>query len=184
VAASNNWDHVSQSFYYCSFTPLTYGCCSSHTSCLLWIAHSMLHGLKGCDNITLFLQWTIAIACFLWRLHLAWPSHPGHNNILLWSESMSSKCAKLHTIALSNSRDRMPQLLYDCWFTPLTYGHFFAHIPFMVNCTFDTALTERLQQQHAMWRCLISNICLKQQTKTFCMFAIYIIVCYKMYSNN
>ena len=36
---------------------------------------------------------------FLWRLHLAPPSHPGQSTTLLWLERQSSKCAKLHTVA-------------------------------------------------------------------------------------
>ena len=35
---------------------------------------------------------------FVWRLHLAQPSHPGHITILLRSESPSSKCTKLHNV--------------------------------------------------------------------------------------
>ena len=42
---------------------------------------------------------------FLWSVHLARPSHPGHSTILLQSESPSSKCAKLCTVAASNNRD-------------------------------------------------------------------------------
>jgi len=32
---------------------------------------------------------------FLWRFHTTQPSHPGHSTILLQSESLSGKCAKL-----------------------------------------------------------------------------------------
>ena len=59
---------------------------------------------------------------FLWRLHLAWPSHPGHSTILLQSESSSDKCAKLHTVASSNNRDHMPWSLCYCLFAPHIYG--------------------------------------------------------------
>jgi len=45
----------------------------------------------------------------LWRLH---PAHPGHSTILLRSESLSCKCAKLHTMAASNNRDYMPWSLF------------------------------------------------------------------------
>jgi len=45
---------------------------------------------------------------FLWSLHLAQPSHPGHSTILLESESPSIMCAKLRTVATSNNRDHMP----------------------------------------------------------------------------
>jgi len=33
---------------------------------------------------------------------------------LLWSESPSGKCAKLHTVKASNNRDQAPQSLYHC----------------------------------------------------------------------
>jgi len=87
---------------------------------------------------------------FLWRLHLARPSHPGHSTILLRSESPSAKCAKLHTLAASNNRDQMQWSLYYCLFAPHIYVVlFFAHIPFVVNCTFNATPVERLQQyQH------------------------------------
>ena len=49
---------------------------------------------------------------FLWSLHLAWPSHPGHSTILLQSGSPSGKCAKLHTVATSKNRDHTPQSLF------------------------------------------------------------------------
>jgi len=45
---------------------------------------------------------------FLRRLHLAWPSHPGHSTILLQLKSASGKCAKLHTVPASNNRAHMP----------------------------------------------------------------------------
>jgi len=42
--------------------------------------------------------------------------------IVLWSESLSGKCAKLHTVAASNNRDHAPQSLYYCLFAPRIYG--------------------------------------------------------------
>jgi len=41
---------------------------------------------------------------FLWRFHMARPSHPGHGTILLWLESPSGTCAKLRTVAASNNK--------------------------------------------------------------------------------
>jgi len=38
------------------------------------------------------------------------------------SESPSGKCAKLHTVAASNSRDHMPWSLYYCLFAPHIHG--------------------------------------------------------------
>jgi len=48
---------------------------------------------------------------FLWRLHLAQPSHPGHSTTLLRSESPSNKCEKLYTVATSNNRDDLTRSL-------------------------------------------------------------------------
>jgi len=57
----------------------------------------------------------------LWRFHLPWPSHPGRSTILLQSVRLSSKCAKLHTVAASNNRDHPIRSLYYCLFAPHIY---------------------------------------------------------------
>jgi len=59
---------------------------------------------------------------FFWRLDLARLTHHGHSTILLQSESPSSMCAKLHTVAASNNRDNMPRSLYYCLLAPHIYG--------------------------------------------------------------
>ena len=59
---------------------------------------------------------------FLWRFHTTQPSHPGHSTILLQSESLSGKCAKLHTVVASNNRDHMPWSLYYNLFVPHIHG--------------------------------------------------------------
>ena len=46
-------------------------------------------------------------------------------------------CTKLRTVAESNNRDHAPQSLHYC---------LFAHIPFVVNHTFNAMPPERLQQ--------------------------------------
>jgi len=55
---------------------------------------------------------------WLWKLHLSWPSHPGHSIILLQSGSPSGKYAKLRTVAASSNRDHAPRSLYYCLFAP------------------------------------------------------------------
>ena len=55
---------------------------------------------------------------FLWRLHLAPPSHPGQNTTLLWLERPSSKCAKLPTVASSNNKYLTSCSSYFCMFAP------------------------------------------------------------------
>jgi len=42
---------------------------------------------------------------FLWKLHLALPSHPGHSTILLQSGGSSGQHIKIHTVAANNKRD-------------------------------------------------------------------------------
>jgi len=65
---------------------------------------------------------------------------------VLRSGSPSGMCAKLHTAAASNNRDHAPRSLYYCLFAPHIYIWvlLFAHIPFVVNWTFNATLTERL----------------------------------------
>jgi len=79
------------------------------------------------------------------------PTHNalGHNTFtLLRSESPSGKCAKLRTVAASNNRDHLTRSLYYCLFAPHVYIWvlFFAHIPFVVNHTFNATPPERLQR--------------------------------------
>jgi len=59
---------------------------------------------------------------FLWRLHLAPPSHPGRSTTLLRLESSSGKCAKLHIVAAGNSRNHTSCWFYFCFFAPYIYG--------------------------------------------------------------
>jgi len=124
-----------------------YGCCSSRTSRSWWITYSMQRQRRGCNNMpSLSQQTTPIIHSFLQSLLLARPSHPGHSTILLRSESLSGKCAKLHTVAANNNRspDEITLLLLVC----ITYTCvlFFAHIPFVVNRAFTAMPIERLQQ--------------------------------------
>ena len=63
MAASNNRDHAPQLLYYCLFSPRIHACCSSRTSHSWWIAHSMQHQRRGCNNIhLLFTMRTTPIA--------------------------------------------------------------------------------------------------------------------------
>jgi len=57
---------------------------------------------------------------------------------------------KSFTLAASNIRDDALQSLCYCLFAPYIYiwALFFAHIPFVVNRTFNATLTKRLQQYH------------------------------------
>jgi len=72
---------------------------------------------------------------------------------LLRSESPSSKCAKLHTVAANNNRDHMPWSLYCCLFAPhiLYMGVILRAHPFVVNRAFNATPIERLQQ----WQILV-----------------------------
>ena len=81
---------------------------------------------------------------FLWRLHLAPPSHPGQSTTLLWLESPGGKYAKLHTVP-ANNRDPMSSSFCFCLFPTHIWVLFFAYIPFVANRRFNTTLTEWLQ---------------------------------------
>ena len=83
---------------------------------------------------------------FLWRLHLARPSHRGHSTILLRSESPSVMCAKLRTVAASNNRDHAPQSLYYCLFAPHISGVVLRAHPARGESHIHATPTERLQQ--------------------------------------
>ena len=122
VAASNNRDHVPRSLYYCLFTPHTYDVVLCTHSVQGELCISVQRQQSGCNNIPFFLQQTAPITFFLWRFHIAWPSHPGHSTILLRSESPSGMCTKVRTVAASNIRDHVPWLLYYCLFAPHTCG--------------------------------------------------------------
>jgi len=78
----------------------------------------------------LFKRTTLIARYFVWRLHPARSSHPGHRTILLQSESLSGMCAKLRTVAASNNRVHPTRSLYYCLFAPHNMVLFFMHIPF------------------------------------------------------
>jgi len=67
---------------------------------------------------------------------------------VLQSKSSNGKCAKPHTVAASNDRDHLTRSLL-LLLVHVTYicVLLFAHIPFVVNRTFNTTSTERLQQR-------------------------------------
>jgi len=146
VAASNNKDHLTWLLYYCLFAPHIFVCCSSRTSRLWWIALSTQHQLRGCNNIPR-LQWMF----FLWRLHLAPPSHPGQRATLLWLENPSSKCAKVHTVAASNNRDPTSCSFYFCLFVP--------HSVYMGVLLYACPVRDELHiQQHANQEITIATL--------------------------
>jgi len=67
---------------------------------------SMQRQLKGSNNVPSFFAMNRTYCTFfLWRLHLAPPSHLGQSTALLWLETPSSKCTKLPTVAPSNNED-------------------------------------------------------------------------------
>jgi len=66
--------------------------------------------------------------------------------LVLRSEIPSGMCAKLRTVAASNNRVHMPWSLDYCLFTSHIWVMFFAHIPFVVNHTFNATPIGRLQQ--------------------------------------
>jgi len=82
---------------------------------------------------------------FLWRLHLARPSHPGHSTILLRSEK-----PERHVRKASHCGSKQQQRSYAAITLIACSRHayillFFAHIPFVVNHTINATPAERLQ---------------------------------------
>ena len=84
--------------------------------------------------------------------------------VLLRSEIPSGICAKLRTVAASNSRVHMPWSLYYCLFAPRIYMVlFFTHIPFVVNHTINAtprrgcnSITIHVQIHHHFSSCFLS----------------------------
>ena len=127
VTASNNRDRPTRSLYYCL-------CHIQYIQVLIFAnipfvvkrtfnampmerlqQHPLLFAVNCTDRIFL-----------LWSLHLARPSHPGHSNILLRSESPSGMGAKRHTLEASNNsnhrRDRYRLLLVHAAYTWAQFG--------------------------------------------------------------
>jgi len=92
-------------------------CCSSPTSRSWWITHSTQRHRRGCNNIPSFIQRTARIAR---SLCVCWTRHDLHILVAapLWCDwkSPSCMCAKLHTVATSNTRVHAPQSLNYCLF--------------------------------------------------------------------
>jgi len=63
--------------------------------------------------------------------------------VLLQSESLSGKCAKLYTVAASDNRDRLTRSLYYCLFAPHVYGCY----SLRTSCSWWIAHSTQLQQR-------------------------------------
>jgi len=155
VAEGNSIDHPKRSLYYCLFASHIFVCCSLRTPCLWWITVSMQRRLRGCHKIPSFLQWTAPVArsfcegCTWHHLHSLVKAV---STTLLWLERLSSKCAKLLTMAASNNRDATL-----CWFY---FSLFASHIHGCCSSRtsrlwwiahFNTTLTESLQHLKQGW---------------------------------
>jgi len=151
VAATNNRNLATRSLYCCLFAP--------HTSVLFFM--NILFMVNRTFNATsikrlhqhpfLFTMNRTGRTFFLWRLHLAWPSHHGHSTSLLRMESPSGRCTKLHTVVAGNKRspDEITLLLL-VWVTYMSiWMIFFTHIPFMVNYTFNTIVSREVATIHS-----------------------------------
>ena len=97
---------------------------------------------------------------FLWRLHPARPSHPGHSTIFLRSEIPSGMCAKLRTVAASNNRDYPTRSLSSSPFAST------------INCSPGSqALLEVTHQDHSIG---ITLLLLVRATYTMVLFFTHI----------
>jgi len=115
VAASNNGDHMPQSPYYCSFAPHIYGvvlrthsvrdepCIQCNTSREVATTSPPFCNKPHWSHILFVKVFTQHDLCILVTAPF-----------LLWSESPTSMCAKLRTVAASNNRDHMPRSLRYC----------------------------------------------------------------------
>ena len=91
--------------------------------------------------------------------------------LVLRSEIPSGMCAKLRTVAASNNRVHMPWSLDYCLFTSHIWVMFFAHIPFVVNHTFNATPIGRLQQHPLLFtmnRTDRTFFCVKAELSTTC----------------
>jgi len=123
-------------------------CYSLCTSRLWWIAHSMQCQPRGCENIPSFLQRTAPIACAFcesctWHgLHILVTAPFYCDQKALMASAQSFTLWQQATIEIIQ-RD----------FSVIAYSHhiymvlFFTHTLFVVNCTFNTMPTGRLQQK-------------------------------------
>jgi len=75
--------------------------CIGHTETTL----SMQRQPRSGNSIPSFLQWTASIARSFWKVVPGTTFTSCSKNHLLWLERLTSKCVKLHTVAVSNNKD-------------------------------------------------------------------------------
>jgi len=137
---------------YCLFTPHIYWCYSSRTSRSWWITHWPQCQQRYCNNILLFLTNRTHRTFFLWSLHLAQPSHPGHSTICCYWKARAA-CGQSFTLWQQATIEIMHcnHFIIVCSKIIVCSHHIyigviFMYIPFVVNHTSITMPTERLQQ--------------------------------------
>jgi len=84
---------------------------------------------------------------------------------LLRLKSLSNNCEKLHTVEARNNAYHPPCPLYHCLSAPYIWVLFFTHILFVVNHTFNTTLTERLQHLPQGWTRFVEILKVKETSK-------------------
>jgi len=76
------------------------------------LVQSKVRSACFCTNCLIYTGGESVKAILTWYCDRDNPgSNPGHSTILLRSESPSSMCTKLHTVAASSNRDHAPQSL-------------------------------------------------------------------------
>ena len=100
---------------------------------------------------------------FLWSLHLARTSHPGHSTILFRSENPNGMCTKLYTVAASNNRSHTTRSLYYCLFAPHRYGvvlrtHFVRGEPRIQRNANGEVATVQIEFNGKFWDSLYINV--------------------------
>jgi len=111
---------------------------------------SMQRQLKGSNNIPSFLQWTAPIARFFVKVapgttFTSWSKH--HFVVIGKAEQQVRKAS--HCCTKQQWRSHVMIILV--LLVRATWVLFIMHIPFVVNRTFNTMLTERLQHLHQGW---------------------------------
>jgi len=147
------------------FLKTLHGCYSLHTSCSWWIAHAKQRQWRLQQHPLLFTMNCTDRTFFLWRLHLARPSHPSNSIFLMRLESSSGKRTSFTlrqqaTIEFTCHNHSITACSHHVYMGVILCTH---HILFVVNRTFNAMPTERLQHylgvEIGILQCTLKSFC-------------------------
>jgi len=122
-------------------------CCSLHTSHSWWITHSMQRQQRGCNYIPSFSQWTTPITCSFCEGFTQNDLHILVTAPFCCDRKAQAACAQSFALWQQGTIEIMHHNHSIIACSHHIYVMlFFAHIPFVVNHTFNAMPTERLQQ--------------------------------------